>query len=221
MEENKKHIYVCISECKEVVKVGITYNLNSRICTIVNENRIPYKVLFCSELINVDEAKEVEKKINIKFKECVIKGKEWYKIKPITVIDYIIDELQIKPYELNDLNTEFPSWEETLNNYKAHKEVKEFPLIKEKPQRGIYCISYLKGSDIKYIGFCNYGDAKNFYFKYKHFVLMADELINILYNIPKPTFTILSISPKKEVYNIRKKIISIRENLIKITDIWE
>ena len=219
MEEDKKHIYVCLSECEKVVKVGITYHINTRVSSLKTDEGSSFRVLFCSEEIPTTQAKEVESKVNTKFKDFLIKGNEWYNMKPIDVIEYLINDLNLQPYTIKDISTIYPSWEENTNSYKAYKEGQEFPLIKEKPKKGLYSMSYLNGSDINYIGFCNYGDAKDFYFKYKHFVLMANDVVNVLYNIPKTTFTYLYISPKKDIYKIREKIRVMRDDLLKITDI--
>ena len=48
MEEDRKHIYVCLSECGKVVKVGITYHINTRVSSLKTDEGSSFRVLFCS-----------------------------------------------------------------------------------------------------------------------------------------------------------------------------
>lgn len=219
MEENKKYVYVCLSECKNIVKVGITYSIKERLSGLKTDQKQEFKLMFCSEAVNVSRAKEIETLVNTKFKDQLIKGNEWYNVKPINIIEYLIDELELMPFQIKESYCRFEVWEEDFSSYKSYKEGTEFPLIREKPTNGLYCICYLTGSEIHYIEFCNYGDAKDFYFRYKHFVLMADYLVFDLYGVALETYKFLILSPRKDIYNIRKKIREVRDKLLQVTDI--
>ena len=219
MKEERKQVYVCVSECNTIVKVGITNALNTRITGLKTDQKKVFKLVFCSEYIKHTEAKAVETLVNAKFKENLIKGNEWYNTKAINIIEYLIDDLELKPYTIDEIPSTYECWDEDYFTYKQHKEGKEYPLIKEKPTKGLYCVAFLNGVDVKYAGFCNYGDAKNFYYKYKHFVIMAEELSVLLYGLFLSTYKALPISPRKDIYNIRKKVRAIRQHLLEITDL--
>lgn len=219
MSQDKKHIYVCLSECKQVVKVGITYDLGTRVTSLKTDEGQPFKVLFCSELILTADAKKIEKAVNDKFNEYIVKGKEWYSINPIIIIEFLIKELNIKPYELNTISHEFPIWNETVQTYNSYKEREDNPYIKELQSKGRFCISYLTGNNIKYIGFCNYGDAKNFYYRYKHFIIIANEFFELFYNTNRYTLSTFGLNTRKNVYSMRERLLEVKEKLDKIVNI--
>lgn len=219
MIEKQKQIYVCLSDCGNVVKVGITYSINSRVSSLKTDEGASFSVLFCSEDVSEKWAKEVETKVTEKFKDYLIKGKEWYSIKPIEIIEFLIKDLKIQPYTIKEIKSEYPSWEDDNRTHKSYTEGQEIPLIKERRNKGLYSISYLNGSDIQYVGFCNYGDAKDFYTKNRYFVIMADNVVNLLYKIPKSTLLSFYISPKRNIYRIREQIKTMRDDLLKMTDI--
>lgn len=218
---DKKFIYVCLSDCGQIVKVGISYNVASRIIGLKTQAGQNLKVLFCSKEVLLSRALEVEKEVSAKFKDNIIKGKEWYNIKPLLIIEFLIKELGIEPYEMGDISTQFPSWEENITNYKSFKSGSEFQQIKEKQTKGLYCIAYLDKDKFNYIGFCNYGDAKDFYNSNKMFVLMADNIIKDLYEIDKEALHTLQISSRKNIYGLKSEILKVKENLLnllKLTD---
>lgn len=220
-EEKEKYVYVCFSECKEIVKVGISYNVSTRVgCFITSEGQ-RFNLLFCSKLVPFDKCLEIEREVNTKFKADVIKGKEWYKTKPLTVIEFLINEFGLEPIEFEEIKTEFESWEETSSKYVTYKPSLEYPQIREKQSKGLYCIAYIDKDEYKYIGFCNYGDAKKFYYKYKLFIIMADNVITDLYGLNVEALKTLQISAKKEIYTLKNKVLEVKhklESLIKLTD---
>ncbi len=220
-EEKEKYVYVCFSECKEIVKVGISYNVSTRVgCFITSEGQ-RFDLLFCSKLIPLDKCLEVEREVNLKFKDDVLKGKEWYRTKPLIVIEFLINDLGLEPIELDEFVTEFESWDETISKHITYKPSLEYPQIKEKQSKGLYSIAYINKDEYKYIGFCNYGDAKKFYYKYKLFVVMAENVITDLYGLNVEALKTLQISTKKDIYTLRNKVLEVKEkleSLIKLTD---
>ena len=85
----------------------------------------------------------------------------------------------------------------------------------------MYSIAYINKDEYKYIGFCNYGDAKKFYYKYKLFVVMAENVITDLYGLNVEALKTLQISTKKDIYTLRNKVLEVKEkleSLIKLTD---
>lgn len=218
---DKKFIYVCLSECKKVVKVGISYNVNTRVTGLKTSEGTPFKVVFCSKEVLLDRALEIEKEVTAKFKENLIKGKEWYDIKPIHIIEFLINELNVEPYEMGEIKTQFPHWRETMNEHKAYKDIIEFPHIKEKQQKGYYSIAYMDKDEYKYIGFCNYGDAKKFFYDNKIFVLMADNIVEDLYGIPVTELHSLQISSKRNIYGLKEQVLKVKDKLLYLLKLAE
>jgi len=214
-----KFVYVCQSECKGVVKVGISYNVGSRITGLKAEEKQNYKVLFCSKSIPNDKALEIEKQVTNQFKDDILKGKEWYCTKPLIIIEFLINDLGLEPFEIGEVITEFESWEENITDHRSYKESLENPHIKEKKAKGLYSISYIDKDEFKYMGFCNYGDAKNFYTANKEFVLMTDNIIEDLYGINKQSFQYLQISPKRNIYSLREEILKAKVNLLNLLEL--
>lgn len=218
---DKKFIYVCLSECKQIVKVGISYNVSTRVVGLKTSEGQSFRVLFCSKEVLLDRAIEVEKAVNLKFKSDIVKGNEWYSTKPINIIEFLLNELGIEIFEMGEVTTQFESWEHSVSEHKSFKEGLEYPHIKEKASKGLYSIMYVDKGEFKYVGFCNYGDAKKFYYTNKIFILMADNIIEDLYGINVSDFYVLKIPTKKNLYGLKEQIKEVREklmNLLKITE---
>lgn len=222
MAIDKKFIYVCLSECKSIVKVGISYNVATRVGSLKTDEGKSFSLVFHSKSVPLERALEIEKEVNIKFKHNVVKGNEWYNAKPHEIVAFLINELMLEPFEITDIITEYPSWEENSAEYKNCLLFKEVAQIKEKPSKGIFYIRYVSKSEFKYIAFCNFGDAKKFYSANKVFILMADTIMENLYGATLNSIRSLNIHPKKNIYGIRDQIIEVRENLknlLRLTEI--
>lgn len=206
-------IYVALSECKTITKVGMSATVKARVSTFKTQEGQPYSVLFHSEPLTKQRTYEIENLVNKQFKQDVIKGNEWYSTKPILIIEYLIKELDVNPFVIGEWTTEFPSWEENLSTYRNAKQGKEIPLIREMSTKGLYYISYLDGDEFKQIGFCNYGDAREFYFTNLLFIKMADTMKEDLYNLTKGNPVNLLFSGRKEVYYLREKIIEVKKSV--------
>ena len=220
-EEKEKYVYVCFSECKEIVKVGITYNVATRVGSFITSEGQRFDLLFCSKLVPFNKCLEVEQKVNEKFKDDVIKGKEWYSTKPLLIIEFLINTLNLEPLEFGEIVTEFESWEETISEYNTYKPSLEYPQIKEKQSKGLYSIAYIDKDKFKYIGFCNYGDAKKFYYKYKAFIIMTNNILKDLYGVDVERLRLLQVPLKKDIYNLRSKVKGIKEHLQKLLDLTD
>ena len=219
---SRKFIYVCLSECKQEVKVGITNSLNTRVTSLKTEDGKSFDTVFCSKKVETTFAKEVEQKVTEKFKANLLRGKEWYNIKPLLIIEYLLNEIGLEPYEFGEIETEFPAWEISFQEYRAYKETVETRYIKEKQSKGLYSIMYLDKDELKCIGFCNYGDAKNFYYKNKEFIKMAYHIVESLYGASLQTLYTLQIPTRKNIYNLRESITKKAtelENILKIIKI--
>lgn len=217
----QKYIYVCLSEYKDIVKVGISYNVPTRVGCIKTTEGQTFDLLFCSKLTPLDKCLEVEREVNNKFKNDIVKGKEWYKTKPLLIIEFLMGYLNIEPFEIGEITTEFESWEENYSKYITYKPSLEFPPIKEKQTKGLYSIAYIDKDEFKYRGFCNYGDAKKFYYEYKVFVVMANNILKDLYGLNIESLKTLQIPLKKDIYTLRSKVVAVKEKLeglIKLTN---
>lgn len=217
-----KCIYVCLSECRQIVKVGVTCEITQRVLGLKASEGQNYKLLFCSKKVELNRALEIEKEVGAKFKNNIVKGKEWFNIKPITIIEFLINELGLEPFEIEEVETQFESWEEKCVTYKTFKDSLEYPHIKEKQSKGLYCIAYIDKDKIKYRGFCNYGDAKKFYFYNKPFIIMVDNLVSDLYGVDESVFKSLQIFTKKNIYNLTSEVLEVRKHLnrlLKLTEI--
>lgn len=218
-----KFIYVALSKCKKVIKVGSSYTPNQRIPSLKVEGAESFKMLFHSSGVSEEEAKIIEQEVTKQFKEYIIQGKEWYSnLKPIIIIEYLIEDLGLKPYAIEEYQSNFESWVETYQVYKSFPTANDkFPLIKEKPSKGLFAIRFVNGDRFDYICFCNFGDAREFYISYKLHIEMADTIINDLYNITPPNFNSLSISTSKDIYSLRHRISERKETLLKLLKLTE
>lgn len=218
-----KFIYVALSKCKKVIKVGSSYTPSQRIPSLKVEGAESFRMLFHSSGVSEEEAKIIEQEVTKQFKEYIIQGKEWYSnLKPILIIEYLLEDLGLKPYAIEEYQSEFTSWGETYKEYKAFPiSNKNYPLIKEKPSKGLFAIRFVNEDRFDYICFCNYGDASKFYYAYKLHIEMADTIINDLYNITPPNFNSLSISTSKDIYSLRHKITESKETLLKLLKLTE
>lgn len=204
-------IYVALSECKTITKVGMSTGVSTRMAGLKLSEGQSFKPLFISAPKSKKEALEIEVSVNNKFKKDIIKGNEWYKTKPILIIEYLMQKLNLQPHTIMIGKTDYPTWESNVNDYRNGKEVEEYPLIKVQPNNGIYTISYLFGDEIKYISFCNFGDARKFYREHQAFILTVTELKESLYNLYKGHPLNLMFHTKSGLYSLRKDIISVKQ----------
>lgn len=216
----KKSVYVGLSECGEVVKVGTSSDVKTRLTSLRTANGEKFKMLFKSEEIDEVLAKAIERETTSKFKDFVIQGNEWYgDIKPIIIIEFLINEKGLKPYRIENIETEFPSWQEDLSKYRLYSVGSKYPLIREKVNKGFYSVQFLNEDYIECRGFCNYGDAKKFYFDNKHIVEIAETIIQDLYQIEPSDLYLLKISSNKDIYNLGRKVVEAQEGLKRLLNV--
>lgn len=216
----KKSVYVGLSECGEVVKVGTSSDVKTRFTSLRTTNGEKFKMLFKSEEIDEVLAKAIERETTSKFKDFVIQGNEWYgNIKPIIIIEFLINEKGLKPYQIKRVETEFPSWQEDLSKYRLYSVGSKYPLIREKVNKGFYSVQFLSGDYIECRSFCNYGDAKKFYFDNKHSIEIAETIIQDLYQIEPSDLYLLKISNNKDIYNLGRKVMEAQEGLKRLLDV--
>lgn len=219
----RKFIYVGLSECKQIIKVGLSGEVSTRVQGLRTDENKPFSLLFQSNAMSNAEAREIENKVNKQFKQYIVKGNEWYGgVKPIYIVEYLIDELCLEPYKIEEYKTDYYCWEETYGNYKTYfTSNNEVPYIKEKPSKGLFSIKYVSGGRFEYIGFCNYGDARKFYSYNKLRVEMAEDIIPNLYGIEVKDFNSLFLSTHKDIYDLRKRVKEVQETLTSLLKLIE
>lgn len=210
---DKKYVYVCLSECRQIAKVGISQDVRSRVISLKQSEGQSFSLLFCSKKLTKIEAIEIEKQVFLKFKDFIVKGNEWYSAKPIIIIEFLITCLKLEPLEVVPTDSEFPSWIEGAYEYNKYKPSSDCPHIRENKTRGLYSIAYLNGDKVHYIGFCNLGDAKKFYSSNKMSICIIDNLLELLYNTDAQTLRLFKIPTKNNLYGLRTHILDMKDKL--------
>ena len=209
-------IYVALSECKTITKVGMSNNPSTRVSNLKTFEGATMKALFVSVAGTKQQALDIELAVNKKFNKDIINGNEWYSTKPILIIEYLIEELNLEPYKIDVGETTYPSWECNTQSYFAGKDLQDYPFAKVQPNKGIYSVSFLFGDEFRYLSFCNFGDFRTFYSANKLFITSPEELRGDLYNLYRGNPLNIIMSSKKDVYGLRKILVGIKLDVEKL-----
>lgn len=180
----EKCLYVCISECREIVKVGSTSNLKDRVSGLCTQEKKNFSLIFYSVFMDKNTALTVERAVTSKFKNYLIKGKEWYKINPLEIILYLTKELSIRNGTVKP-EPKYECWESNLGAYKTTPKL-EGTNIRFMVKEGLSYVRVLSDGYFKHYCFSNTGDARRFYTRYSYASDAAENLIENIYGENKP-----------------------------------
>lgn len=181
----KNQIYVIRSQDEQTTKIGRTRYLNCRLDSLIASEKQKYYLVYNSEDLPEQEAKEIELKIIEKFKEDVIKGKEWFSTHPLKIIKYITSLIgYAKSSDLSGIqyNRNYPAWTESLSKFNKCEYVQDNGVgIKSRAFTAHVRILY-KGKRWAF-GFANIGDANNFACRYKYNIEAVEITPKLLYGL--------------------------------------
>lgn len=179
----RRSVYVLRSDCETITKFGCSSAVQSRVESISVSERKKYHLVYYSDRMEEQEAYELERKINHRFKEDVIKGKEWLSTHPLEVIKFIISEMGVpkKVREIPmDTLAEYPVW---LCDSKAYASAyhEQDNLVRIGAGHIAY-VRFLYNCQFVVLGFCNIGDANKFARENKHNVKVTPIITKLLYD---------------------------------------
>lgn len=180
-----QQIYVLRAEDESCTKIGRSYNPNSRCESIILTEQKKFYLLYESKRLEDAEAIEIELQIINKFKDFVIRGKEWLNVHPLEVIKFITSIVGLPSEEtnpvLNEHNYKFPTWLDANTMFKNGEKFDESIRI----GRASY-IAYVKllhNSKFITVGFANIGDAKRFVRHNKQKIKAVEVATELLYGL--------------------------------------
>lgn len=158
-KKGEVRMYVLRSECNTITKFGVSSDLKARLGVIKVAEKKNFYALYVSHSIDKKIGEHIEKLLTERYKEDLIRGKEWVSTPPLEIINFIIDIIGLKDkYELNfSITNQYPTWIASNANYKTAR-IDRGSCIKEN-SRGECFLRVVNNMRYITLGFCNSGDA--------------------------------------------------------------